>query len=61
LKKKKFLLNCNKFSKVILNSSISDKRQELIDNLANLDPEIEELYLNEKPIDEITLKRAIRR
>ena len=37
------------------------KRQELIESLANLDPEIEDLFLNEKEISEAVLKAAIRR
>ena len=37
-----------------------NRRQELIEALANVDAEIEDLYLHEKPIDEPTLKKAIR-
>lgn len=37
------------------------KRQELIEQLANIDHEIEELYLNESPISEEQLKKSIRR
>lgn len=44
-----------------LKEQAEEKRQELIDILANIDHEIEELYLNEKPISEEQLKKAIRR
>jgi elongation factor G len=38
-----------------------EKRQELIEKLGEVDPEIEDLYLNDKPITEKLLKTAIRR
>lgn len=37
------------------------KRLELIESLANIDENIEELFLNEKEIDEATLNKAIRK
>jgi len=37
------------------------KRTELIEQLANIDPELEDMYLNELPINEEQLKAAIRR
>ena len=60
-KRRKSLLSQSPKLKVIYFIKPTGKRQELIENLANLDHEIEELYLHEKPIDEATLKRAIRR
>jgi len=44
-----------------LKALAEEKRQELIDNLANVDPEVEELYLAEQPISNELIKKAIRR
>ncbi|CAD8048771.1 unnamed protein product [Paramecium primaurelia] len=38
-----------------------EKRQELIETLGSIDPEIEDLYLNEQPISEEKLKSSIRK
>lgn len=38
----------------------NEKRQELLDRLANVDPEIEDLYLNEKEISIEQIKKSIR-
>ena len=38
-----------------------EKRVELIEQLANIDTELEDLFLNEQPISEEQLKTVIRR
>ena len=40
---------------------IKEKRAELIETIANLDPEVEDLFLNEAEVPVEVLKKAIRR
>ncbi len=40
---------------------VREKKQELIEKIADVDEQLEELYLNEEPISKEALKDAIRR